>query len=161
MKKTFVLGLFALLLVSMVAMVSATLHVCNANEGTIWTTNNDCGNVTQDVNLYGVGEKVFINGKDFDCLNYNWTITGQPGGASEDPGIVIAFGSKTVNPDGSFCFEAYTIQSDDGGVYKVDFGKKNDNYHVDRTPLVPEFGLFAGVLTLVSAVGLFFVVRRK
>lgn len=157
MKKTFMFMILALLLVSAVSAVPA----CNENQGSIWTTRNDCGTEQQDVNQYNIGEKVYIDGKNFCSSSYNWTITGQPGGASQDPGIIVASGSKAVDSSGSFCFEAYTIQSDDGGVYSVDFGKKNDNYHVNAIPLIPEFKFIIGVLTLLSGVGIFFFVRGK
>ena len=156
--------LVSLLVIASIGLViaPAPAPACNENKGSIWTTNNDCGNETQDENQYAIGGKVFINGKNFECLNYNWSITGQPGGASEDPGIIVASGNKTVNPDGSFCFEAYTVQADDGGVYSVDFGNKNDNYRVNENlPVVPEFGTTVGILTALSAVGMFFLVRRK
>ena len=34
------------------------------------------------------------------------------------------------------------------------------NVAVINVPLVPEFGLFAGVLTIISALGIFFIIRR-
>ena len=146
-----------------ISAVSAVQPACNGNAGSICTTRDDCGNEQQDVNQYAIGEKVYINGKNFCQGNYNWSITGQPGGASEDPGIVVASGNKVVNTaGGSFCLEAYTILADDGGVYKIDFNGKNDNYRVDlNAPVIPEFGFYAGALTLLGAVGVFFLVRRK
>ncbi len=62
---------------------------------------------------------------------YEWAITGNPGGSSADPGIVVASGTYTVGSSGAFCFDAYTVKDDDGGEYTVDFGKKNDNYRVE------------------------------
>ena len=158
MKNTIMLSvLVSVLVIASLAMVSA-----NGNPGSIWTTRNDCGNSTQDANQYAIGEKVFINGAGFDIENYDWAITGNPGGSSGDPGIVVATGNKAVNSTGAFCFEAYTVQSDDWGEYKVDFGKKGDNYRVDvRLPQVPEFGTTVGILTAFAAVGTFFLVRRK
>ena len=155
------LMLVSVLVVASIAAVSAKPE-CNGNPGAIWTIRNDCGTEEQDANQYAIGEKVYINGKDFCEGSQNWTITGQPGGASEDPGIVVASGSQAVNSSGEFCFEAYTVQSDDGGAYSVDFDGKNDNYRVDLDlPVIPEFGFYVGALTLLSAVGAFFLVRRK
>jgi hypothetical protein len=37
----------------------------------------------------------------------------------------------------------------------------NKNVGIVNVPLVPEFGVFASALTLLSAVGIFFVVRKK
>ena len=35
------------------------------------------------------------------------------------------------------------------------------NLAIVNVPLVPEFGLFAGALTIISALGIFFIVRRR
>ena len=163
MKKLFISSIFVLFLVSFFISTVSAQPVCNDHQGSIWTTRNDCGTEEQDANQYAIGEKVFMNGKNFCQGNYNWSITGQPGGASEDPGIVVASGNKVVNTaGGSFCLEAYTILADDGGVYKIDFNGKNDNYRVDLdAPVIPEFGFYVGALTLLGAVGVFFLVRRK
>lgn len=142
------------LVVMLVGFVSA-----NGNSGSIWTTNSDCGAEQQNENHYSIGEDVYIKGANFNAGTYDWDITGNPGGSSGDPGIIVASGSKNTN--GTFCFKAYTIESDDWGVYKVNFNGKNDNYNVDAIPSVPEFGTVVGVLTILSALGVFFVVRRK
>ena len=104
-----------------------------ANSGAIWTTNGDCGGEARDVNQYQIGDVVYINGSGFDPQDnpYDWSIEGKPGGASADPGIVVASGSASVAGDVSFCFEAYTVQADDDGEYGVDFGGKGDNYRVE------------------------------
>lgn len=153
--------LVAVLVIGSIAAVSATHPIelvkeNNGNSGSIWTTTNLCGTEQQDVNKYNIGETVYINGAGFDAGDYEWTITGQPGQASCDPKIVVASDAQTVDSSGAFCFAAYTVQSDDCGEYSVDFGKKNDNYNV-----IPEFGTMVGVLTALSAVGVFFLVRRK
>jgi len=154
MNKTFMSAMLALMLVSAVSVVSAV-------SGSIWTTSNQCGNDQQDVNQYSIGEKVYINGANFAEGSYDWSVKGQPGGASCDPSVVVASGSSGVDSSGAFCFEAYKVKNNDCGEYKVDFGNKKDNYHVNNVPLIPEFGLTIGVLTLLSAVGIFFFVRRK
>jgi hypothetical protein len=161
MKKTFILPILALLVIASVFGVIATPSACNDNQGSIWTTNGDCGNETQDVNHYSAGDVVYINGDNFCELTYNWTITGNPGGSSGDPGIVVASGSKAVDSSGAFCVEAYTVASDDWGEYKADFGGKNDNYRVDIDTVIPEFGTAVGILTMASAIGIFLFVRRK
>jgi hypothetical protein len=163
MKKILTTLTLALFCLSLVAAVPAG---CNGNPGSIWTTNGDCGTEQQDVNQYAIGDKVFINGAGFCPGTYNWDISGQPGGASCDPGAIVASGTKTVNPDGTFCFEAYTVQADDvncgGNVYNANFNGKGDNYHVNENlPTVPEFGATVGVLTVLGALGAFFLVRRK
>lgn len=160
MKKLLALSI----LVSILVITSIAMVIANGNSGAIWTTRNDCGDISQDVNHYARGEKVYINGKNFDAEDNDndWSITGQPGGASCDPMIVVAFGDYTVDSSGAFCFEAYTVNLDDCGEYKVDFGGKNDNYRVDLdVPVVPEFGMIAGLATILGSVGLFFFIRKK
>ena len=165
MKKILVLLSILSLLVLSISMISA-VPTCNPDKGSIWTTRGGCADQEHGANQYVTGEKIYINGKKFECPTYNWSITGQPGDASKDPGIVVASGNKTINSDGSFCIEAYTVQADDGGTYSVNFGVKNNNYRANEepndedggVPLVPEFNVYAGTLTLVSALGLFFIV---
>jgi len=97
--------------------------------GSIWTTLNDCGISSQDVNHYGPGEHVYINGENFIAsTNYNWEIRGQPD--SCDPSTVVVSGTRTTDGNGKICFDAYTVQNNDCGEYKVNFGGKNDNYQV-------------------------------
>jgi len=102
-----------------------------AVSGAIWTTKNDCGDESQDINHYNIGEVVYINGANFDAGTYDWEIRGQPGQSSADPNIVVASGQETVDSSGKFCFLAYTVQNNDDGEYKVKFGNKQDNYRVD------------------------------
>lgn len=137
--------------------------VSAGNPGAIWTTKGDCGNVSQDVNHYAIGETIYINGAGFDAGDYDWVINGNPGRASCDSDAVVASGNYAVDSSGAFCFEAYTVLNDDCGEYKVAFGeKKGDNYRIDLdAPIVPEFGFYIGALTLLSAVGVFFLVRRN
>lgn len=99
--------------------------------GAIWTTDGSCGVESQDVNHFAHGHHVYINGSNFDPGVYDWTIMGNKGQSSADPGIFVASGTFTVGASGAFCFDAYTIANDDGGEYTVDFGQKNDNYRVD------------------------------
>ena len=125
-------------------------HAMNvqAGSGSIWTTFDDC-TTTQDANHFAVGHKVALNGGNFAPGVYDWSITGQGGGASADPNIVVASGQLTIGADGTptdvtgsigglqtpdghqFCFFGYRIQADDNGEYKMAFGGKNDNYRVD------------------------------
>lgn len=97
--------------------------------GSIWTTKNDCGSESQDVNEFNAGEHVYINGNGFAAGTYDWYIVGQP--ASSDPDIQVATGTKSVDSSGKFCFDAYLVLSGDDGVYKTNFNGKNDNYHVN------------------------------
>ncbi|MEK6918359.1 MAG: hypothetical protein AABW51_05420 [Nanoarchaeota archaeon] len=153
MKKLFVIMTLLIL--------SLSLVLAN-NSGAIWTTKNDCGNQTQNVNQYAKGEKVYINGNNFEPGNYEWSITGLNGGASCDPNTKVINGTYGVGDSKKFCFEAYTVNLDDCGEYKASFGGKKDNYRVDLdAPVVPEFGVIIGGLTILSAIGVFFMVRRR
>jgi hypothetical protein len=143
MKKLFVMLLLGMFFVGL----------ASAGTGAIWTTKVDC--VPQDANEYDIGEHVYIRGDGFVPGEYDWEITGQPGEASCDPNEIIAYGSYIVDESGYFCFDAYEVEEGDCGVYKTNFNNKFDNYHV-----VPEFGFVIGMLTALSAVGIFFFVRK-
>lgn len=149
--------MFVISLIMLAGFVSAGVQ---GNPGAVWTTTSSCGS-PQNVNHYAIGEKVYLHGDNFNAGTYAWDITGQPGQASCDPNIVVSSGNVVVNDSGEFCFEAYTIQAGDCGVYKVSVGDKHDTYQVEEIPLVPEFGLFAGILTVLSAIGIFFFVRKN
>lgn len=133
--------------------------------GAIWTTTNGCGEPSQNVNHYEVGEQVWINGVGFYKEGmYNWTVKGNKGGSSCDPGKIVATDLEPMYDKESFCFPVYTVQGDDCGVYKVRFGMKLDSYRVDvedYVPNAPEFGTVIGILTALGALGVFFVIRRK
>ena len=147
----------------LILMSVLCLGLASAGSGSIWTTKDDCGNESQDINHYEIGDKVYINGANFgDETSYAWDITGGEGGSSCDSGAIVASGNQATDAEGNICFEAYTVANDDCGEYKVNFGGKNDNYRVDGPPAqVPEFGTTVGILTTLGALGAFFLVRRK
>ncbi len=145
------LFIFLILLLTISLLVSAV----SADSGATWTTSETCGD-PQNVNEYDIGDIVYINGANFDEGEYDWEIKGQPGQASCDPNTVVASGAYTVDESGAFCFEAYTVQEGDCGVYKSFFSNKHDNYHV-----IPEFGTIVGIMTVMGAVSIFFLIRRK
>src|SRR3990172_1094524 len=100
----------------------------SAAPASVWTTRTTC-NVPdpQDENHYTWGDTVYIRGSNFlPSTVYHWTIAGKPGGASLDPGIIVAAwnlapgGPITTTADGYFCFAAYVIPPDDGGEYVID-----------------------------------------
>lgn len=196
MIKAFFVMFVALLLLAVPAM--AVVEVANynndnddhGNSGAIWTTNSDCGNETQDENHYLAGDVVYISGKKIDSGNYDWKIT-KPDGSGQ-----VADGALVVNSSEEFCFAAYTVQTQDSGVYKAavenncqedeedkdsigidslssnrdnnsndedecNETKKSDNYHVDEAPIVPEFSLIMGGLTIAGALAAFMLIRKK
>ena len=128
-KKTLKIIILFSLVLSVLSLVYSQTSA-QGNPGAIWTTRNTCGNPDQNVNLYEIGETVYINGADFDPGTYPWSIVGQPGGASGDPGQTVAAGTVTVGEDGAFCVAAYTIAADDWGTYNVTVGNKIGRAHV-------------------------------
>lgn len=108
-----------------------------AASGRIWTTENDCGDLSQDVNHYVTWEWVHINGSGFAAGDYIWEIYGTPG---SDTPWTIATDSITIDATGNFCVRAHQVQPDEGGEYKVNLTPvgggpaKNDNYQVSPAP---------------------------
>lgn len=123
-------------------------------DAAIYTRLNGCGG-SRDENQYGAGEEVWIEGDGLDSLRlYNWKIYGL--GGSCDSGVIVASGQKWTNLWGDFCFNAYIIQENDCGEYRVHVeklsgsGGKNDNYHVgciDRDDDGYDSGPYAGCIS--------------
>ncbi|MFC1687405.1 NEW3 domain-containing protein [Patescibacteria group bacterium] len=136
--KTMRPAIYAIALLTVLSLAAFGVHMFGQpasaapGSGAIWTTENGCGTIAQDLNHYNVGEHVWINGSNFDAGNYAWSITGQPGNSSGDPNTEVASGNYDVDSSGEFCFLAYTVAGDDWGEYKVAFGKKGDNYRVNN-----------------------------
>ena len=158
------------ILVLMLVLILSVSSVF-ATSGSIWTTNGDCGDESQYVNHYPIGDIVYVNGANFDPDEYEWSIEGQPGQASCDPGATVVSGIAEIEEedDGGFCFPAYEVQSDDCGEYKVNFGNKHDNYRVDEQEPecdgecprdIPEFTTIGAGLVLAGA-GLYMYRKRK
>jgi len=129
------LGWIAVASMLAVALIGPSAGGVAAATGAIWTTQITCNTpAQQDANEYATGDTVHVRGSGFDAnTTYDWTITGQPGGASTDPGDVVASGTVTTDATGYFCIAAYTIPAGDDGTYTVDAADKNDNYHVTAT----------------------------
>ena len=134
MKNGFLRILFVLFIVLSVNALIASVGFAK-NEGAIWTTNSDCGDITQNGNHYNTGETVFINGANFDPGTYDWDISGQPGNASSAQGAQVAGGTIVVGDDGGFCFPAYTISAGDWGEFKANVSNKNDNFSANSIPV--------------------------
>lgn len=127
-------------LLPLAALVAPAMTMAaKVHTGAIWTTDVPCDDTApQNRNHYDIGEWVVIHGEGFmPDVSLDWTVTGQPGGASADPGLVVASGTSVADADGALCVEAYQVQRDDWGEYTVDASQsgestKNDNYRVDR-----------------------------
>ncbi|MHB1120985.1 MAG: hypothetical protein ACYC11_13100 [Bellilinea sp.] len=113
----------------------------------IWTTRTTCRFPDPvNENHYVTGEMVYIRGNTTDpSTQFAWSITGQPGDASADPGIIVASSEIppgtviTTDSIGYFCFAAYVIPPGDWGEYKFEVyqvtkpsNAKNDNYQVEE-----------------------------
>lgn len=134
-------GVLLLLTGLLLTLVNLPARAQGGNSGAVWTTTGSCG-TPQNVNQYQVRDEVYLNGSNFDPnTEYYWSIEGNKGGSSGDPGIAVAEGYYTTDGAGAFCFFAYTIQEDDWGVYKYGFGNKNDNYTVDGIAPAPALAL--------------------
>jgi hypothetical protein len=105
------------------------------SDGAIWTTAGTCSN-PQNKNQYDHGDNIVLHGEGFlPDVNRSYSITGKPGGASCDPGIVVASGSVTTDGSGAFCEIVYVVKNDDCGEYQVKVeGVKGDNYRVVGEP---------------------------
>jgi len=123
-------------LIAMLALNFLPANNVNAASGSLWTRIITCG-PPQNSNRYPVRAMLYIAGSKWSKGTYNWAIVGQPG--SGDPGKTVASGTVVIGSKGSFCFYAYTIQTDDFGVYSVMVGNKSDNYSVGLTLATPTF----------------------
>ena len=131
-------GASALLALSGLATSAAgVLAGQGGGSGSIQTTTDACdAPAPQNANDYAGGDELYIRGTNFEANSaFSYTIVGQPGKASGDPGATVASGTGSTAADGSFCIDAYTIAGDDWGEYKATVNqgktKKSDNYNVD------------------------------
>jgi hypothetical protein len=119
--------------------VGEPLSASAQQSGAVWTTRDSCGPPNQNVNLYNVGEHIYINGANFEPgVRYGWAIRRTQGGSTP-----IASGRVTPNDSGAFCFDALTATADmagNGMVWKADLqdpdGDKvsSDNFRVQQVP---------------------------
>ncbi len=123
-------GLAFVAVFSLIFSSFGTASIAQATSGSIKTTNTNCAVVNGNTQ-YNVGDHVWVSVSNFDeNTSYAWTIIGQPG--SSDSGATVASGNQMTDGDGDACFDTgYVIQDGDNGVYKVNFGGKNDNYSVN------------------------------
>lgn len=137
-----------------VSFVSANYgYVCaNCPQNQILKATEKCGSFNENSEGFEIGENICLNGKSFQAGVYNWEI--------KKDGEVFSNGKKSVDNTGKFCFKTKTYEC---GEYEVNFGGMVKNYSVkcDEPPVVPEFGTVVGIVTLLGALGVFFVIRRK
>ena len=145
MKKTITLPILALFVIASIAMVSASTVIA----GKIYNGPNfETAGPVVDANI-----NVTCNG------NVLYTTSRADGTYS------VSYNNTANCPNDSIV----TVWAEKGGITNHGTGKVNDYtaivadlyIGVVNIALIPEFGLFIGTLTLASAVGIFFLVRRK
>jgi hypothetical protein len=148
MNKTVSLFILSLMVIGMLGVVSARIGASIATDvlGTIYNAND---NSPID------GASVTVH-----CLHNGTSNTGT---TTSD-----AYGYYSVLFDKSKCglHDSLTVDATKGSLSGSNTGTVTDtvvtwNIGVVNVPLVPEFGVVAGALTILGALGTFFVVRRK
>jgi len=151
MKKIFSLIILSLMLISLISVVSACGPECPIGKtmiaGKIYeeATGDVVKNADVEIVCNGIlkttksgyyGKYIVIFSQDECEYGDSVTVTAQKG-------TLIGTVTGVINQhiDGKFCLDL------DIGIFNV--------------PLVPEFGVIVGVLTIFSAVGVFFFVRRE
>ena len=151
MKKIFSLLILSFMLISLIGAVSACDSSCPIGKtlitGKIYdqATGNGvkgadveiiCNGITKETTSVGNGKYLVLFSQD-EC-EYGDSVT-----INANKGSLIGTSTGIVDKQlgGKHCFNL------DIGVFNV--------------PLVPEFGMVVGVLTILSAVGVFFFVRRE
>lgn len=150
MKKIFSLMILSLLVVSMIGVVSAKTVIM----GTIY--NEDYSAKIGDVNI----TIACFHGED---INYRYITSISSGDSIGDYAVYFPeIGEGACNGGDSVTVTA--IKDDLSG---TDTEIVVDNMILDldvaiiNIPMVPEFGIFVGILTLFGALGVFFMIRRE
>jgi hypothetical protein len=145
MKKTLALSFLALFLIASIAMVSAaTVIAGKIYDSPNFETANAVGSA--NINVTCIGNVLYTT-------------------SLSDGTYSVTYNDTANCPDGS----TVTVWAEKGGITNSGTGLVHDftavvpNLYlgVINIALIPEFGVFVGALTLLSAVGVFFLVRRK
>ena len=159
------LTVVSLLAVSLVSAVPARVN-CTAlgydrtqPAGGVGDPDNECQNAGFSFGIakYGCGDSVVedgslasyydINVSFFnDCESASWTAS---------PAIEGVVLSKE-----GVCYQDLPGGSN-GNITKIRYGISHITFCGNNPPVVPEFGLIAGITAVVGALGLFFIVRRR
>ena len=145
MKKVLMLSVLALLVVSTLCVVSATTIIA----GKVY--NHDYSQTIANATV------------EVTCNN-NLKITS----SLNDGSYAVTYCESTCQTD-PVCDDGDTLSvyAEKDGLTGSNSGVINDDMVMDidigivNVPLVPEFGIFIGALTILSALGVFFLVRRK
>ena len=148
MKKLFAITFLALLVISMIGVVSATTTIA----GKIYTA--DYSDTVADATV-----EVTCNGNLIEATSQS---DGSYGVSYDE--IDVGSGSCDVGDSLSvYAFKEGIGENTKTGEIndKAQFESLDVNLGIVNIPLVPEFGFFIGALTIMSAVGVFFLVRRE
>lgn len=129
-KKKFEKIILIIAFLLIISIVNFGIAAAQAVSGETWTSKNSCEEKNLSSANLEIGDVVFINGENFDPGTYQWSITGNQGDTSCDPDQQVALAAFFVDEGGSFCFPAYTIETDDCGTYTVSFGEVTTLYQV-------------------------------
>ncbi|MCK5590655.1 MAG: hypothetical protein KAI72_01745 [Candidatus Pacebacteria bacterium] len=149
MRKALMFMVLGLFVISMVSVVSARTIIT----GTVY--NPDLGVKVGDANV----TVACTNGDDF---NYRYTASASSGSNIGD--YYVEFNEEGNDAcNGGDSVTVIAVKGDLSGVETeivVDDAIWNLDVAIINIPITPEFGFVLGVMTLVSAVGVFFVVRK-
>ena len=143
MKKVFILPILMLLVISVMGLASAKTLIA----GKIYTS---------DYSDYVADADVSVSCDDAGDISV------ENATSSDDGSYSVVFFSTKCNQN-----DTVTVYAEKNGMYGSKTGVVNDDVvdgldlAIVNVPLIPEFGTFIGLLTIVSAMGVFFVVRRK
>lgn len=145
MKKLLVLPVIALLVISSIVAVSAKTIVA--------------GKIYDSANFETANS---VSGANIEVTCNNNVLTTQ---SKTDGTYSVAYNSTNDCPDGS----TVTVVAEKDGFSNSGSGLVHDysafipDIHIGvvNIALIPEFGLIIGTLTVISAIGVFFLVRRK
>jgi len=145
MKKLLILPVIALLVITSILAVSAKTIVA----GKIYDSPNfETANPVADANI-----NVTCNGNLLNTTSLS------------DGTYSVEYVASVNCPDGS----NVTVVAEKGGITNTGYGIVHDfttvmpdiYLGIVNIALIPEFGLIVGTLTVLSAIGVFFLVRRK
>lgn len=142
MRKTIIFSVLILLAISMLGVVSAKTLISGKIYNAGFTKTIPNANVTVD-----------CNGNVQDTLSLG------------DGSYAVTFsGTGNSSCDNS---DSLTVSAIKGGLYGSKTGIIHNNAFADwnlaivNVPLVPEFGLFVGILTILGSLSVFFIIRRN
>jgi len=166
MKKTFNLLFLMTFLVLSISLISACTTNCPKEvtevKGIVYQ-NNNLSDVVFKANVEVTCNHAYMCGGKIKYKEYNESTK-----SHKDGSYSVRFSPYECDQNDSVVVTAQKnelVGTEDGKITILTYNGNtkclNKNVGIVNVPLVPEFGVFAGALTLLSAVGIFFFVRRK